>query len=217
MKNGLQILTSFLISLAIMGAGAYLFFGLDLASWQRVKELRVELAERQTVMNQLTDLVSKFRERVASFENLNDQIELIDTSLPASLGIPELLAAISGAAGSGGEITLEGITFSTIESRFNAQSGPVVSRGLGNQTDIESKKVRLSISANGNYLAAKAFIKALEEEQRLIDISDLNFRPSGVRESRQETATSTTGLGGAFTFQVDANVYYIEKPTFTLP
>ncbi len=131
--------------------------------------------------------------------------------------MPELLAALSGAATTA-EVNLEGISFTTVESRFTDQSGAAARRSLGTQVSAVPRQFHLAISGSANYLAAKAFLKALEEEQRLIDISDISFRPSGVRESSQSsTATSSAALGGAFKFQIDAVVHYIEKPTFTLP
>jgi len=216
MRNSFQLFVSFAVSTAVLLFGIYVLFGMNMQQWQVVKDVRVRLAERQAVMDQLTDLINKFRERVASFDNLNTQIDLVNTALPASLNVPELLVSLEAMA-TEGQVTVESVAFTSVD----------VQSGQGSQAAKDTKKVKVSeplplqitVNGSGNYKAVKDFIKGLEEELRLVDMRDVTFRPATIafEAEPKKKATTTEEFSTVFNFQINANAYYIEKPSFTLP
>lgn len=214
MRNTFQFFLSFLISTAILLLGLYVLFGLDLDQWKQVKEVRLQLTERQAVMNLLTDLIAKFREKIALFDNLNQQIEMINTALPSSLDIPNLLVSIESMAQES-EVKLEAITFTSIETASLNQAAELQMQHSVSET--KPREIFVSITGEGSYLAIKAFVRVLETELRLIDIKDLNFSSSAATESSSENLAGRSGSDVRYSFQISANAYYIEKPIFSLP
>jgi hypothetical protein len=214
MRNSSQLLVSFAVSTVALLFGVYLLFGVNLAKWQTVKETRIRLAERQMVMDQLTDLINKFRERVVSFDNLNNQITLVDTALPSSLSVPELLVSIEAIAFEG-QANLDSITFTSVQTSQASQAA----KDPKKVKTVEPLSMQINISGSGNYKAVKDFVIGLEQELRLVDIRGISFRSAAVLlggGSGKNTPTAED-FGAVFNFQISADTYYIEKPSFTLP
>ncbi len=180
----------------------YVFFSSAIPQWHNVQTARLQVAERQAVRDQISDLLSKFQERVAQFENLDQQIGLINSSLPSSMNIPELLATIESIA-SRSKVSLDQITFTSITQQQNTSAD-------ARKTTGQTKPFEISISMNisGGYSAVKDFMATLETEVRLIDTTNITLTPvAGV------VKTPTT----QFLSRIEAKTYYIAQPSFTLP
>jgi len=217
MKNSIQLLVSFGVSTIVLLFGIYVLFGMDIGQWQVVKDVRIRLAERQAIMDQLTDLINKFRERVVSFDNLDSQIGLINTALPPSLNVPEILVSVEAIAAEG-SVNVDSITFTSVDVQ-SSQGNQAAAKDTKKIKVSEPLPMQITINGSGNYKAVKDFIAGVEKELRLIDMRDVSFRPATVSygsESDKKAAT-TEEYSTVFNFQISAEAYYIEKPTFTLP
>lgn len=202
MKNSAQIILFFFISAVIGIAALYVFFSLDIAQWNMVQAARLQVAERQAVRDQIANLLSQFRERVAQFENLDQQITLIDHALPSSMNIPELLTTIETIA-TKNHVSLDQITFTAV-SQLQQPAFTGTSRPAAQQT--KPFEIVVSMTVSGGYSAIKDFITMLESEVRLIDTTALTMTPA-----------SDSSKPAQFSLHIDATTYYTSQPTFTLP
>ncbi len=202
MKNSAQIILFFFISAVIGIAALYVFFSLDIAQWNTVQAARLQVAERQAVRDQIANLLSQFRERVAQFENLDQQITLIDSALPSSMNIPELLATLETIA-TKNQVSLDQVTFTAV-----TQSQQPTFAGMPRQSAQQAKPLEIAVSmtVSGGYSAIKDFIVMIESEVRLIDTTALTMTPA-----------SDSSKPVQFSLHIEATTYYISQPTFTLP
>jgi Tfp pilus assembly protein PilO len=213
MRNSIQLFVSFAVSTIVLLFGIYVLFGLDLSQWQVVKGVRLKLAERQAVMDQLTSLISKFRERLASFDNLDKQANSINTALPDSLSVPELLVSLEAMALEN-QVNFESITFTSVDIQSNQTAA--ATKDAKKVKAIEPLPLQITISGSGHYGSVKGLMSALEQELRLIEVAEVSFRPS-TPGSDGGAKKKTEEFGSVLEFQINATTYYIEKSAFTLP
>jgi len=213
MKNSFQVFSSFFFSLLIILAGVFVLFNLALGEWRKLGEARMQLAERQATVQRLNELIQKFREQVALFDDLNQQVGSIDNALPSSLKIPELLVSLESIAEQN-RILIRHVAFTVIESGTVSQANEA---GFTNFSAAQMKResepypISISLDISGNYLGAKSFLKGVEEELRLMDVKNFEFVPTrGDVGQRDESA-------GSFSMKLTLEAYSIKKPQFTLP
>jgi len=65
---------------------------------QRFEESRTELAEREMVLDYLNELITKFREQLSYSNDINQQISLIEATLPSSMKMSEIVAIVEALA-----------------------------------------------------------------------------------------------------------------------
>lgn len=209
MRSSLQVFFSFLFGILIIFAGIYVSFSLDLSQWKKVGEVRLQLAERQAVVRRLNQLIQKFREQLAMFENLDKQIGLIGKALPTSLKIPELLVSLETIAQQNG-VELQHISFTVLEEgTVETGGGQHEFSAVGERQKGQPYPILIVIDGNGNYLGTKKFLQGIENELRLIELKSLELFPLN--------KTGKTEEAGTFSFKLDLETYAIEKPQFTLP
>ncbi|MDZ7576706.1 MAG: type 4a pilus biogenesis protein PilO [Candidatus Nanopelagicales bacterium] len=109
------------------------------------------------------------------------EIQAIQLKLPASLQLPQLVRAITAAAGRSG-VTLKSITPAepspAKETTTTAGSADLVTVPLG-------------ITANGSYAAIKSFVSALEDMERAFFIKSITVSSAGSSDTATESDTGT--------------------------
>ncbi|OGY39380.1 MAG: hypothetical protein A2391_02810 [Candidatus Brennerbacteria bacterium RIFOXYB1_FULL_41_13] len=215
MKSSSQVFTSFLFSFLIIVAGVFIIFSPVADVWRRLGEARMQLAERQTTVQRLKELIAKFREQVALFDDLNQQTVAISDALPSSLKIPEILVSLESIAKQN-NILIKRISFTVLESR---SASAVETTGFTNFSATQPKQnqepfpISVQVDASGNYPSGKAFLKGIEDELRLMDVRNFEFIPTRVGESSSKQENNQS----LFNMKLSIDVYSIKKPQFTLP
>ncbi|MEW5805609.1 MAG: type 4a pilus biogenesis protein PilO [Patescibacteria group bacterium] len=208
MRNSFQIFISFILGILIVFAGAYILFHLDVNQWKSVGEIRIQLAERQAVVKRLNQLIQKFREQLAMFDNLDQQVSLVGKALPTSLKIPELLVSLEAIAQEN-EVGFSHISFTVLESDRveNSELREFSAPGTGQETG--PYPIAITLDGAGNYLGMKKFLQGVETELRLIEVRNLEIIP--VKKTGEFDEATT------FNFKLNLEAYSIKKPQFTLP
>lgn len=216
MRNSIQIFSSFFFSFLIIIAGAYILFGPALNEWKNLGETRVQLADRQVTIQRLKEMIQKFKEQMALFDNLSQPVGLINDALPSTLKIPELLVSLESIAGQS-NVSIKRVSFTVIEPTTVQSSGG--ESGLTNFSATQLKKdsepypISIVLDASGNYLSFKSFLQGIEEELRLMDVKTFEFLPvrgADVGKKQEEAVIS-------FNAKLTIDTYSIKKPQFTLP
>ncbi len=144
----------------------------------------------QTKLEQANDLSRKLGILQQEYSANEEEMNKIKTAVPMNEDTPALLVQLEALASQNGLI-LNSVNFLTPENqkKNNAQAIP----------SAAVKTTRVDLSLSGSYGSFKNFIKAVENNLRIMDI---NFIGLG----SQETSVSA-GLG-LTDFKVSMNVYY---------
>lgn len=205
MRNTTLIYLSFLIIIVLFGASVYIFFSLGLNEWDKVQESRTELAEREMVLDYLNELITKFREQLSYSNDINQQISLIEATLPSSMKMSEIVAIVEALAQEA-NVEISQMSFTTLSQNQTLETsqpeGLMISNNLPQIITVE-------LNAKASYSDFKNFISNIEQEQRLIDLQAIDMN-SQAQEGSQESSQS-------FNLRLSLNTYYINKPQFTLP
>lgn len=205
MRNTTLIYLSFLIIIVLFGASIYIFFSLGLNEWDKVQESRTELAEREMVLDHLNELITKFREQLSYSNDINQQISLIEATLPSSMKMSEIVAIVEALAQEA-NVEISQMSFTTLSQNQTLETsqpeGLMISNNLPQIITVE-------LNAKASYSDFKNFISNIEQEQRLIDLQAIDMN-SQAQEDSQESSQS-------FNLRLSLNTYYINKPQFTLP
>ncbi len=205
MRNTTLIYLSFLIIIVLFGASIYIFFSLGLNEWDKVQESRTELAEREMVLDYLNELITKFREQLSYSNDINQQISLIEATLPSSMKMSEIVAIVEALAQEA-NVEISQMSFTTLSQNQTLETSQP--EGLMTSNNLP-QIITVELNAKASYSDFKNFISNIEQEQRLIDLQAIDMN-SQAQEDSQESSQS-------FNLTLSLNTYYINKPQFTLP
>ena len=205
MRNTTLIYLSFLIIIVLFGASIYIFFSLGLNEWDKVQESSKELAEREMVLDYLNELIAKFREQLSYSNDINQQISLIDATLPSSMKMSEIVAIVEALAQEA-NIEISQMSFTILSQNQDIETSQTESLMTSNNLP---QIITVELDVKANYADFKNFISNIEQEQRLIDLQAIDMN-SQAQEGSQESSQS-------FNLRLSLNTYYINKPQFTLP
>jgi len=205
MRNTTLIYLSFLIIIVLFGASIYIFFSLGLNEWDKVQESRTELAEREMVLDYLNELITKFREQLSYSNDINQQISLIEATLPSSMKMSEIVAIVEALAQEA-NVEISQMSFTTLSQNQTLETSQP--EGLMTSNNLP-QIITVELNAKASYSDFKNFISNIEQEQRLIDLQAIDMN-SQAQEGSQESSQS-------FNLRLSLNTYYINKPQFTLP
>ena len=205
MRNTTLIYLSFLIIIVLFGASIYIFFSLGLNEWDKVQESRTELAEREMVLDYLNELITKFREQLSYSNDINQQISLIEATLPSSMKMSEIVAIVEALAQEA-NVEISQMSFTTLSQNQTLETSQP--EGLMTSNNLP-QIITVELNAKASYSDFKNFISNIEQEQRLIDLQAIDMN-SQAQEDSQESSQS-------FNLRLSLNTYYINKPQFTLP
>jgi len=205
MRNTTLIYLSFLIIIVLFGASIYIFFSLGLNEWNKVQESRTELAEREMVLDYLNELITKFREQLSYSNDIDQQISLIEATLPSSMKMSEIVAIVEALAQEA-NVEISQMSFTTLSQNQTLETSQP--EGLMTSNNLP-QIITVELNAKANYSDFKNFISNIEKEQRLIDLQAIDMN-SQAQEDSQESSQN-------FNLRLSLNTYYINKPQFTLP
>ncbi len=205
MRNTTLIYLSFLIIIVLFGASIYIFFSLGLNEWDKVQESRKELAEREMVLDYLNELIAKFREQLSYSNDINQQISLIDATLPSSMKMSEIVAIVEALAQEA-NIEISQMSFTILSQNQDIETSQTESLMTSNNLP---QIITVELDVKANYADFKNFISNIEQEQRLIDLQAIDMN-SQTQEDSEESSPN-------FNLSLSLNTYYINKPQFTLP
>jgi Tfp pilus assembly protein PilO len=170
MKASTKRILSIFGSLAGLFAVLVLLTNNILPGWRRVAALRKEIDEKQAVRERLEKLISQARLYLSRQEELESQARLINSSLPSSPNIPELIAVLNTLAVSN-QVLMARLQFEL--EPFKEQPG---SSAKGEEALPQVSRVVMRTNIVGTYPNIKAWLRSVESELRLLDVHILNLQ-----------------------------------------
>ena len=174
------MIKNIIIIILILGFVAVVVF-LDVPRVQSVLNLKKDINIQKQIFIETQELASKIENLTKSSQENKESVEKTNYILPDSEDIPNLIVQLEALAFEQGLI-LEKIEFTLIKQESE------------NIKDYQTLSVNMRLI--GSYPALKNFLKAAEENMRLMDISSINFSTPS-EESLQ-----------IFEFDLSLNTYY---------
>lgn len=163
---------------------------LDYPLYKEVKSFRKGLEIKQEELRGVEELLVKIKELKAIYEENKDEAKRAFYAIPSGEDLPNLIVQLEALA------SINGLILEKVDFGQPAAEGVKWGPG-GEEKEIvvkEYKTMNVTLEVTGTYESLKSFLKSVEENIRLMDITSINF--------------SASAEGGAFSFGVSMNVYY---------
>ncbi len=158
-----------------------LFWALTLPLYDRVSDLDVAIKEREDLLNSRNAIIANIRELNKEYQKRISDIAKLSAIVPSKKSVAEVLSALNDMT------TRNGVGL--VNSSITGQK----SNDNINPYDL----LALDMNLNGSYIALTNFLKALESNLRLVDISSID-------------AATGSGKSAALNFVVKGNAYYLK-------
>ncbi len=166
-----------------------LVYFLILPDYQAVKEIRAKIKQTKILISQEGILKERFSNLANKYQERKDDFTKLNEIMPEEREYLLLLVQFRNLASEQGVIQ-SGLSIGGIQ----AASG-------GEKTNLG--KVPISLNITGSYSSIKSYLRALESNLRLTDVTNLSFSPTQ-REKAPTEGVSIYSLG------IQANVYSLQ-------
>lgn len=165
---------------------------LDIPEIQGVLDLRKKANNQKIIFLEKQELMAKIDRLKEDYQKNEDNLKRVDHILPSGKDEPNLIVQLEALALAGGLVLDHIELFSAQEQTVSkAQKARIVTE----EQSKDYKVLTISLKLIGDYPALKAFLKAAEENIRLMDVQSINF-------SRQSQDSQF------FNFDISLKTYY---------
>ncbi|MDD5589733.1 MAG: hypothetical protein PHQ47_00990 [Candidatus Portnoybacteria bacterium] len=203
-KEILTIILSFLCLVAV-------FFFLLMPAWNSITEAREEFALKSQDLAENKEIIKKMEELNVIYESNLDEFEKLESIVPHGPDLPSLLLQVENLAISNnlflGSISISEVQEQKLISPPMMEEDDSLLGGAVSEEAVESRKntskndyklLQLSLRLSGSYEAIKQYLRALENNIRLMDVASLELSGGDGKET----------TAGEFGLNVSINVYY---------
>jgi Tfp pilus assembly protein PilO len=187
------MIRNIIIIITILGFIAVVVF-LDIPGVQSVLAKRKEIKDQQQVLLDKQDLLLRVEKLSRLYEENKESVEKTNYILPSSEEIPNLIVQLEALAFEQG-LVLGKVDFKTLTKEEITQGGEQ------QQPVQDYQTMNISLQLTGTYDGLKSFLKASEENIRLMDIKSIVFESSAGAEEGQKGPQ-------IFDFSILLNTYY---------
>lgn len=165
------MIRNIIILILILGFVGIVIF-LDVPEAQEALYLREQIEEEKKLFSEKQTLLAKVERLREDYKENEESLKKVDYILPSGQDIPNLIVQLEALALEGGLI-LEHVDFS--EYKGETVSKAEKARSQEQKEAKDYKVLIIDLKLTGSYSALKKFLKALEENIRLIDINSIGF------------------------------------------
>ncbi len=166
---------------------------LDVPKVQEILALREQISEQKEAFSEKQALLLKIEELKSGYEENKESLEKVSYILPAEQDIPNLIVQLEALAFENG-LVLESINLSSSEKTSSGMAEEVRESQQGT-TSQDYQILTANLKVIGDYSGFKNFLKAVENNIRLMDVVSLNF-------------SGESGGLGLFRFDITLKTYY---------
>lgn len=157
---------------------------LDLPKFQDILGLKKEIETQKKEFSENQARLDRVEKLAQSYEENKENLKKISYILPPSEDIPNLIVQLEALALEGG-LVLENIKFKMPQEEGTSSRAEAERiRQEEGAVSKEYQTLTVNLKLIGTYLAFKNFLKAVEDNIRLIDIVSIGFSPESKEESR---------------------------------
>jgi|SRR3989344_6488801 len=167
-----------LIAIAIV-----LFWALALPLYNRISDLDIAIKEREDLLKSRSTIIANIQELNKEYQKRLPDITKLSAIVPSKKSVAEVLSAINDVS---------------VKNGMELFSSSIVGQKTSDTNDSPFNLLSLEMGLNGNYPGMTNFLRALERNLRLIDITSVDAAVSGL------------GNTSALNFVVKGNAYYLK-------
>jgi Tfp pilus assembly protein PilO len=191
MKTSSRRILFVALSMALIVAAAVVYSSFISPAYENVTALRGQIASQDAVTQRFQITFSQVQKLLTDLQTAPDVQKQVSWILPTSRDASYLVGQISGLA------EANGLTLSLLSTQVlpvqPAQSNVIQSIG----------KLRADVKLNGSYAGFKSFLRQLQSNMLLLDVTDIKIDSS----SANGTATGKTGPT-TLSYSISVNSYY---------
>jgi Tfp pilus assembly protein PilO len=180
-----------LIILVLAFVATVIFF--DVPGVQGVLKVRRDIETQKEVLLDDQDFLATVKELTRAYQENKENIDKIELILPEKEDVPNLIVQVESLVFEQGLILDKLEVTTPTEGRETINPEDV--RVKGQASAAKYKTLTVSLGFTGDYSALKNFLKATEENMRLIDIDSIAISPE----------SETPGI---FKFDLNLKTYY---------
>ena len=180
-------------------------------TYGEIKDLIQEIGTKEETLEKKQKLIVDIEKLVNQYEDIAGRVSKVFYALPNEAEIPNVLVQLEALASENGMI-FESSSFSkTQQSAQNkttsGNSAAPSSETAEQQDTIEQiKSVSMDISLTGSYENFKNYLRSLENNIRIMDITSVNFSSSS--GSSGDSSEKEEEVSDIFSYSVQLKVYY---------
>jgi Tfp pilus assembly protein PilO len=172
---------------------------LNVPGVQKILDIRKQIDSSKQTFVEEQELMTRVENLVKLYEDNKESVEKINYIIPSGEDIPNLI------------VQLEALAFEQglVLGKIEMTPKETVQEGGGDTQQEKSvenyKTLTINVSIMGTYDAFKNYLKAVEENMRLMDVNSLNFSSKSKGEEEVQEITPETQI---FDFDLIMNTYY---------
>lgn len=183
-----------IILIILILAGIATIVLLDVPGVQVVLQTRKSIEDQKKVLSDKRDFLARMEELSMAYEENKENIEKIEFILPSKEEIPNLIVQLESLVKEQG-LLLDKLEVSVPTEELRGMINPEDAVARKETTAVEYKTLIINLGFTGDYSALKNFLKATEENMRLIDIDSVSISPE-------------SEVPGIFSFDLSLKTYY---------
>jgi Tfp pilus assembly protein PilO len=198
-----------ILPIAMIGIIAALLWFVQ-PTYSEIKNLTQEIKTKEETLEKKQKLVIDIERLVNQYEDIEGRVSKVFYALPNKAEIPNVLVQLEALASENGMI-FESSNFSkaqqSVQSKITSDSENNTassSETADQQNSIEQiRSVSIDVSLIGSYENFKNYLRSLENNIRIMDITSISFSSSSDSSESSEERTSDI-----FSYSVQLKVYY---------
>jgi len=175
MKSTSKRIFFILLALAFVIGAVVVYSTLIKKAYVDVSLLRGELASQTDILNKFQTTSEKVKALVADLQNASDAQRQVSLILPKSRDVAYLVSQIVGLAETNG-LTVGSLSTQALPVQPSKQT---IIRSVG--------RVKADIKVSGSYAGFKSFLRQIENNILLLDVSDFKVDPANKSGSINQT------------------------------
>jgi len=170
------MIKSIAIIILILGFVGVIVF-LDIPGIQDVLRLRKDIETQKEVFSEKQDLFAKIDEIGEDYETNKEDIQKVDFILPLESDVPNLIVQLEALALEGG-LVMEQMEIVIPEGKEDSKAGKIRGQEVSSE---DYNAVTINLKLTSDYPTLTAYLAAIEENIRLMDVLYISLSPqSGV-------------------------------------
>ena len=194
-----------ILPIAIIGIIAALLWFVQ-PTYSEIKNLMQEIKTKEATLEKKQKLVVDIEKLVNQYEDIEGRVNKVFYALPNETEIPNVLVQLEALSSENGMI-FESSNFSkaqqSVQNKTTSENNAAPSSETADQQNIieQIRFVSIDINLTGSYENFKNYLRSLENNIRIMDITSIGFSNSS-NSSEEEEASDI------FSYSVELKVYY---------
>jgi len=193
-----------ILALLLLVGALIVYFDLATPAYSDLQNEKGQQISQQNLLQNEQQIVTQVQALVSSYQSQAQGQQSVNLALPVGQNLASALAQIYGTATNDGvSIQSVGITANPPQVQAAPASGDISGAASGGNIVKPLGSVSFSVTAAGNYESFKSFLKHIETNTRIMDVTAISVQPVA-----SITTKGVTTAQDFFTYNITIVAYY---------